>query len=156
MAVQFRDSAVGKSDDIHTTQSNPFGTKARGVDGSEWVYLKGVASTVAGSVVTFDEAGLTTLIVANAIGPVGVAGAALDAATKFGWYCVRSASGGISVATDAGVVDNAKVYIDGTAGRVDDTVVAGDQVMGMVFRGTDTANFSLAQLDYPYVSDSLG
>lgn len=121
-------------------------------DYAEYIYLQGVASTVAGSVVTFDEAFLSTLIVANAIGPVAIAMAA-TVASKFGWYMIR---GSRTANTDAGIVDNSKVYIDGTAGRVDDTVVAGDQVSNAVFRSTDTANFSSIQIDYPYVNDSLG
>jgi hypothetical protein len=94
-------------------------------------------------------------VVANAIGPVGFAGAAI-VASSFGWYCIRTPRGGLSVSTDAGIVDNAKVYIDGTAGRVDDTVVAGDQLSNAVFRSTDTANFALIHADYAFATDSLG
>lgn len=119
---------------------------------NEYIYLQGVASTVAGSVVTYDEAGATTLIAANAIGPVAVAMAATVAST-YGWYQI---AGTATAACDAGITDNAKVYIDGTSGRVDDTVVLGDQIMGAIFRGTDSSNLVSVQLNYPYASDSLG
>lgn len=128
-------------------------TRRRDSAGNEYIYLKGVASVVLGSVVTFDEVGVTTLIAANAVGPVGIAQAAVDATTKFGWFLIY---GTCNASTDAGVVDNSKVYIDGTSGRVDDTVVAGDQLMGAVFRGTDTSNITAIEVRYPFASDSLG
>lgn len=138
---------------IDTSAKAPVGTRAKDKNGNEYIYLLGVASTAAGSVVTYDEAGVTTLIAANAIGPVAVAEAATVANT-YGWYAIKHL--GKLCACDATIADNAKVYIDGTSGRIDDAVVAGDQIMGMVTRGTDTANFVLVQLDYPYASDSLG
>jgi hypothetical protein len=140
---------------VDASAIHPVLTRAYGADNNynEYIYLTGVASTVAGSAVTFDELGITALVVANAIGPVAIAMAATVAAT-FGWYQIRGKN--TVVNCDAGIVDNAKVYIDGTAGRVDDTVVAGDQVSNAVFRSTDTANFCTLQLDYPYVNDSLG
>lgn len=138
---------------VDSTKKQRLLTRKRHVDGSEYIYLKGVTSTAAGSVVTFDEAGVTTLIAANAIGPVAIANAAVDASTKYGWYMIF---GSRTAACDAGVVDNAKVYIDGTSGRVDDTVVAGDQVHGAVFRSTDTSNLATLEVKYPFVTDSLG
>lgn len=138
---------------VHSTKKYRLGTVKKDVQNYEYVYLQGVASTIAGSAVTFDEAGVTTLIAANAVGPVAVAQAAVDATTKYGWYMIK---GKCSVSTDAGVADNAALYIDGTAGRVDDTVVAGDQVAGMVSRGTDSSNLTLVQLYYPEVTNALG
>lgn len=133
----------------------PVGTRAIGPTGDEYIYLQGVASTILGSAVTYDENGLTTLVVANAIGPVAFAMAAI-VANKFGWYCVRSPAGGMLVSTDAGIADNGLVYIDGTAGRVDDTAVTGDRLLNALFRGTDTSNYALCQFDYPSVTDAYG
>ncbi len=140
---------------IDTTAALPMGTRAIDGNGGEYLYLTGVASTVAGSCVTYDENGITTLVVANAIGPVAFAMAATVAST-FGWYCVRSPRGGMSVNTDAGITDNGLVYIDGTAGRVDDTAVTGDRLLNAYFRSTDAANFALCQFDYPSVTDAFG
>lgn len=139
---------------VDTSAKVPLLTRMRGADGhSEYIYLQGVASTIAGSVVTYDEAGVTTLIAANAIGPVAIATAATNSTSEYGWYLI---CGTQSASCDSGVADNAKVYIDGTAGRVDDTVVTGDQVVGAVFRGTDSSNLVSLQVTYPYVTDSLG
>lgn len=144
---------VGDTDDIHTSEVTKLLTRAKDASRNEYIFLKGVTSTAAGSSVTFDEAGSTTLLAANAVGPVAVAQAAVDANTKYGWYMIW---GSCSAACDAGVVDNAALYIDGTSGRVDDTVVAGDKISGMVARSTDSGNFCTVQLNYPYVTDSLG
>jgi hypothetical protein len=131
MAVQFRDAAVGKSDDTHTTQKNPLGYIARGTDGSEWVYLQGVASCVAGSAVTYGSSGVAVLSAAGARGPVGVAGAATTAAL-FGWFC---RSGVVSADFAGAAVAGAKVYSAST-GKVDDAVVSGDQITGAIVAAT--------------------
>lgn len=118
---------------------------------NEYIYLLGVASTVAGSVVTFDRtSGATTLIAGNAVGPVAVAMAATVAST-YGWYCIY---GTCTAACDT-IADNAAVYIDGTAGRIDDAVVAGDLVAGMFSRSTDSSNFCTVELFYPFCTDTL-
>lgn len=140
---------------VDSAQGFPLGTRVHDPNGGEWIYLQGIGSTVAGSCVTYDENGLTTLVVANAIGPVAFAGAAIVANT-FGWYCIRSPRGGMSVNTDAGIADNGLVYIDGTAGRVDDTAVTGDRLLNAIFRGTDSSNYALCQFDYPSVTDAFG
>jgi hypothetical protein len=118
---------------------------------NEYVYLLGVASTVVGSVVTYDENGVTTLIVGNAVGPVAVA-QAITVASTWGWYMVR---GSCTAACDT-VADNTQPFIDGTAGRIDDAVVAGDLIANMVIRSTDSSNLCTVQMNYPFVTDQMG
>ena len=76
-------------DETSTTQKLPTGTIIKAKDDSlgvgEFIYLKGVASTVVGSVVAFDEADVTALAAANAQGRIGVAMSA-NVASSFGWY----------------------------------------------------------------------
>lgn len=136
---------------IDTTQQLPTGTRAKDKDGNEYVYLKGVASTTANSVVTFDEAHTTALITANAVGRVAVAMAA-TVASNWGWYCIH----GTTTAKCDTIADNKACYIDGTDGRVDDAVVAGDLVVGMISRSTDSSNLCTVELNYPCVNDVLG
>ena len=129
-------------------------TKTQDTDGNEYIYLKGVASTAVGSWVTYDEAGATTLIAANAIGPVAVAKAAIGA-DEYGWYQI------VGKNTDAlaagAVADNAALYISSTAGKVDDAVVAGDCIVGAVSRASIAAAGALTvQLNYPVVTDKIG
>ena len=52
----------------------------------EFIYLKGVASTLVGSWATINmDDGSTTLLVADAVGPVGIA-MGLTVASTWGWY----------------------------------------------------------------------
>jgi len=142
----------GDLTDIDTTAKHALGTKTYDGDGNEYIYLQGVASTAANDFVTYDEAFLTTRLVANAVGPVGVAMAATVAST-YGWYQIWGSASG---ATDA-VADNAVLYIDATAGRVDDSAVTGDLVIGAITRSTDAStNVATVQLSYPYVTNTLG
>jgi len=128
-------------------------TRTQDADGNEYIYLKGVASTAAGSVVTYDENGQTALITANAVGPVAVAMAAITA-NKYGWYQIF----GEGTAAAAGAVsDNAALYISSTDGKVDDAVVSGDCIIGMISRESISAAGDLTvQLCYPVVTDKVG
>jgi hypothetical protein len=62
----------------------------------------------------------------------------------------------MSVSSDSSVADNGLVYIDGTAGRVDDTAVTGDRLSNAIFRGTDSSNMTLCQFNWPEVTDAFG
>ena len=91
---------------MDTVATNKIGTIAVDTEGRTWTYMAGVANVVEGSWVTFDEAGVTTLLAANAIGPVAVAGAALVAST-YGWFC-RRAPKGVTARLAANCADNAR------------------------------------------------
>ncbi len=138
---------AGDTSIIDTTLKHPLGTRAKDTDGNEYIYLTGIGSTAAGSWATFDEAYLTTLTVANALGPVGVAMAAI-VASSYGWYQIFGKN--TIALTSATVADNAKVWVTSTAGAVDDTDVAVDLVDGAIFRGSRTnAGAVTVQLNYP-------
>lgn len=99
------------------------GTNANGA--GEFIYLKGVASTEAGSWVTYNlDDGSTALLVADAIGPVAIAMSA-NVASQYGWYQISGKAVGKAL---TGFADNGNVYATATAGSVDDAVVAGDRV----------------------------
>ena len=81
-------------DAVSTTQNYALGTVIKAVDPvlgeGEFVYCKGVASTAAGVPVQINADFTTALAVGGtAKGHIGVAMAAVDAATKFGWYCIK-------------------------------------------------------------------
>jgi hypothetical protein len=72
--------------------NHPLGTIVRAVDPAigegEFIYLKGVASTVVGSIVEYDttfQSGLSTIAVEEPR-PLAVAMSANVAATTYGWY----------------------------------------------------------------------
>lgn len=118
---------------------------------SAFVYVQGVASGAANAFATYTSAGVTTLLAANAVGLVGVFCAALDATSKYGWLQVKALSGR-NGSTDT-VAANTVPYIDGTAGRVDDAVVAGDKVYNALILTADTANVASIYLNFPYVTN---
>ena len=134
--------------DIATAQDPVYGN-------GEFIYLKGVASTAVGSWVTYNADDYsTTLLAANAIGPVAVAMAA-TVANEYGWYQIQGKAVGLAL---AGFVDDANVYATATAGSVDDAVVAGDRVKrakGASAVGTPSAGLAEFEIDRPFMDDGL-
>lgn len=144
-------SFMSNTDVVDTVQRHTLGTRAWDPNGNEYIYMQGVANVIVGTVVTFDENFVTAEITANAVGRVAVARAIVDAVTEFGWFQIYGES--LVTRADA-TADNTAAYIDGTAGRIDDAVVAGDQVHGMMIRSISAANLCITELNYPYVDDS--
>lgn len=140
-----------------TDQRAPLGTIARGTDpvygGGEFIYLKGVASTVVGSLVLYDPyLGTTTLCPATGgIGPVAVAMSA-NVANQYGWYQI---SGVAAVKAPNAMVVGAGVYmLAATPGSVDDAVVAGEQIQGATVTtttGTPSSGLALITISRPSI-----
>ena len=147
-------AAVGAPGEVHDTQTNPIGAEATDETGQVYIYLKGVANTIAGSWVTYDEAGVTTGIdtdvAASLVGPVAIATAAV-VANKFGWYGRKGA-----FSAGAGTVaDNAKVFPTATVFICDDTGTAGQQIVGAIWRSADSSSLATVQIDYPWVGANV-
>lgn len=142
MATQF--------DQVHSTKKHRLGTIKRDVAGNEYVYLQGVASTVAGSWVAFDELGVTTLldtdVAASMVSPIAVAQAAVDATTEYGWYMVR---GKTQANVEASFADNSKIFAVTVAGSADDSGTAGNQIVGAYGRSAISSGQATVQLMYP-------
>ncbi len=161
MAYKIIENRLGQTliGSVDTAAAVDVGTIVAAVDpvygAGEFIYLKGVASTVTGSWVTYNlDDGSTTLLAANAIGPVAVAMGATVANT-WGWYQIQGKAVGRVL---AGFVDNANVYATATAGSVDDAVVAGDRVKGAVGAsavGTPSANLAEFEIARPFMDDGL-
>jgi hypothetical protein len=140
----------GRPGEVHDTAKNALGKTATGTDGQDYIYLQGVASTIAGSWVAYDELGITTGVdsdvAASIVSSVAVATAAV-VANKYGWYGVKGA-----FSAGAGTVaDNAKVYATSTVFICDDAAVTGNQVHGAVWRSADASNLATVQIDYPFI-----
>jgi hypothetical protein len=146
--------------DTSTVQNHPLGTIVRAVDTTygvgEFIYLLGVASTAVGSWVTYNmDDGSTTLLAANAIGPVAVAMSA-NVASQYGWYQIQGKAVGKVLASYA---DNGLVYATATAGSVDDAVVTGDMVVnakGASAIGTPSSGLAEMEISRPFVNDLTG
>ena len=133
--------------------ANDIGAAAYGV--GEFIYLKGLASTAIGSVVTYNADDFTTaLLAANAIGPVAIAMSAC-VANEYGWYQIYGKGVAKVLASFA---DNGNCYATATAGSMDDAVVAGDLVKNIKGASAiDTPATGLAEMEmqYPFMDDGL-
>lgn len=123
--------------DTSTTQKHPLGTVVRGVDptygAAEFIYLKGVASTVVGSVVTYNTTSFATALAAvgtNLPQPIAIAMSA-NVASQYGWYqvsgiAVAKKAAGTSLAANAvvGVKTIGLVAATGTGKEVQGALVA--------------------------------
>lgn len=135
MAYQIVDPlGMQAANDTSTTQRHPLGSRALAYDPSygeaELIYLKGVAGTAVGSVVVYDaKNGTTTLAVAASKGPAAVALSA-NVASQYGWYAVKGSV--VPVLCAAADAAGALQYVTAVAGVVDDAVVAGQGIDGLI------------------------
>lgn len=161
MAFQWIDNRVGLTPvtSIDDSAMCPVGTRAKAHDPvaqgpGEFIYLKGVASAVAGDAVVYDEAFATTRTVAASRGPVGFAMAAVVAG-KFGWFQIAGMAVANVAALDAA---DAAQFVTATDGVIDDAVVAAQGIAGCVSMsavGTPSAGKAYMALAYPYVNGDL-
>ena len=124
--------------DTSTVQNHPTGTIVRAVDptygAGEFIYLKGVASTVVGDMVTYvASTGATvrslTSGVVNGGAPLAVAMSA-NVASQWGWYHITGDAVIKKTAVKVDPAGTTKVYLSATSGRVMQTSVAGRAVVG--------------------------
>lgn len=159
MAYRFTEHTIGQQPiaDTDTVQRHPLGTIVRAVDpvygAGEFIYLKGVASTVVGSWVHYNaDDWSTALTAANGIGPVAVAMSA-NLASQYGWYQIEGKAVGKALASYA---DNGLVFLTATAGSVDDAVVDGDMVhlaKGASVIDVPSTGFAEFEIHRPYTDD---
>lgn len=144
--------ASGDTTVVDTTARVTVGTRAKDAAGNEYIYLKGVASVAARSLVTFDENYQATLGAANAVGPVAFAQAAV-VADRWGWFLIYGSGSGEFAGA---AVADAPLYL-AAAGAVDDAVVAGDLIVGAKVAATVAgAGAGAIFVSYPFVTDKLG
>lgn len=139
---------------VDSVQKYPLGMIVRGIDptlgGGEFIYLKGVGSTAAGSVVTYDLSdGSTTLAPATAgLGCAVAVAMAATIASTYGWYqisgyakvnCSTCASGGLAL------------YLAGS-GALTTSAANGKEVLGILSgtaTGTPATGFIYATINRP-------
>lgn len=147
-------ASTGSLTDVDTSARNRVGTRSFDDAGNEYIYMQGVASVVLGTWVTYDELFITTRLVANGLGAVAIALAAVNATTSFGWFCIYGAVNGLCLTAYA---DNAKVWATSTAGSVDDADVAVDLIDGAIGRSArdTTTGLALFQINYPFALNEV-
>ena len=151
MAIKAAGITTHGIDQVDTTKREALGTVID-LGTVAYVYVQGVASGATNALATYTTAGVTTLLAANAKGMVCIFQSTLDATTKFGWALIKNLKGDANASTDT-VAANTVPYIDGTAGRIDDAVVAGDKVYNMIITSADTSNVATVWCNFPYVTD---
>jgi len=123
----------------------------------EFIYLKGIGSTVVGSLVTYDVyLGLTAL--APATGGNGAVAVAMSAnvANQWGWYQISGQA--VVKAPNAAVVGAQVWMLAATPGSVDDAVVAGEQVLNATFStttGTPSSGLAVIAINRPFLQGGI-
>lgn len=152
MAYAIENDLLGqqKIGTVDTVQEFQLGTIVTAVDpvygGGEFVYLKGVAATAIGSVVSYDQYNGTSTLwagTANKSYPLAFATAATVANT-YGWYQI---SGAVVAAISGTVAAGDNAFFQ-AAGVISSTAVAGKQVLGMIAvtaNGVPGAGFAVYQ-----------
>lgn len=139
-----------------TVQKHPLGTIVNASDptygAGEFVYLKGIASTVVGSLVDYDPYLATTALApaTGGIGPVAVA-MSINVALQFGWYAI---GGTVPVKAPNAMTPGAEVFmLAATPGSVDDADVANEQIMSAkvsTTTGTPGTGLALITINRPF------
>lgn len=158
MAYKITDPLIGAQPIAvtDTTKNHQLGTIVRAEDASygagEFIYLKGIASTVVGTMVDYDSnLGTTALSPATAgIGQVAVA-MSINVASQYGWYQI---AGIAAVKAPNSMVVGAGIYsLAATPGSIDDAAVDGEQILNAkvsVDTGTPSSGLALIQINRPF------
>jgi hypothetical protein len=124
-----------------TTEKHQLGTIVRAKHATlgvgEFIYLKGVASTVVGSIVNYDDTWQTALDSVATAGPSRPLAVAMSAcvANEYGWYQIS----GMAVATKANSVSFADGAGLGSASGLAVAVATGSVIQGAVVRTVASA-----------------
>lgn len=127
--------------DTDTAQRHRLGTIVRGVDPTlgqgEFIYLKGIGSTVVRSIVNYDDDFTTALNTSAVTGPARPLAVAMSAnvASQYGWYQIS----GLAVATKASTVSFADGAGLGAASGLAVAVATGTVINGAVVRAVASA-----------------
>jgi len=147
------DASVGLLTDVDTAQRNPVGFHVADENGNTFIYLPGVASTVAGSFLGFIATAVTTfvttLLVTTATYAAGV-GVSMSAnvATDFGWVQIFGFNAVANFAT-ATITTPLALYTSSTAGRATTTAGAATIIFGAQAVVTSVSNVGGVFLDFP-------
>ena len=149
-----------------TTKNHSLGFQVDAYDSTfgsgTFIYLAGVANTVVGNIVGYDQdLGTTTLAPITTTGlniPLAVAMSA-NVASSYGWYQVRGAA--VIKKTAVAVVPGpVPLFLSATAGRVMPTAAAGREVLNATVvtnaaTVASTVSTIVAQIAYPFAQGQI-
>lgn len=145
-------------EDRQTTAKHPLGTTVRAVDptygSAMFTYLKGVAAVAAKDWVHINmDDGTVTRALADGIGPMGIAMAAVTA-SYYGWF---QRTGKALGACKTLMADNGAVFLTSSTGKVDDASVAGDFVS--CAKGASltavSSGYAEFEIEWPFTDDRV-
>jgi hypothetical protein len=168
MAFTITDPVIGYPiiTDTGTVKKIPLGTVVRATDptygAGEFIYLLGVANTVAGLAVSYNATTFQTTVLAstaNLACPVAWAMSA-NVASQYGWYQIEGLIPALKTAVKADPAVNAqRIYISATIGRVMQTSVAGKCLMGAARANlttvTSTTSTVVLSINRPHVQGPI-
>jgi hypothetical protein len=159
-------AGIGSMTDTGSVQLHNLGTIVAAKDATlgngEFIYLKGAANTVVGSVVMYDESGATTTLVPTTgtsfAAPVAVAMSA-NTAGSYGWYQIQGTAVLAKGVVDFGIAPQ-QMYASGTtAGYVTSASASGRQYEGMVTINAasvaSTTSTIQANINRPHLTSTL-
>lgn len=134
-----------------TTQAHPLGKIVKAYHATyglgEFIYLLGVGSTVAGSMVVYDGTTYQTALspnTANQGRPVAVSMSA-NVASSYGWYAIAGTVPVLKTAIK--ILPKVKVYQSATTSRVMSTAASGKQVVNAISANAATIASATSTLD---------
>jgi hypothetical protein len=143
MTWRTSDTVIGSQaiTETSTTQNHPLGTIIKAthttLGSGEFIYLKGVTSTIVGSIVNYDDNFQTALDSAAVSGPSRPLAIAMSAnvGDQYGWYQIS----GLAVAAKANTVSFADGAGLGSGSGLAVAVVTGTVIQGAVVRTVASA-----------------
>lgn len=155
----------GATGEVHDTKQNDLGLVRMFSDGVEYIYLQGVASTLAGSWVTIGDLYTTALLTTGANGRVAVASGAI-VANKYGWYAIMGnisfalASSNGTITSGGGQISACSTVPGQVVAQGTSTGTAvGDYIFGAyTYSGQpSSADDIIAKtfLNYPFISNAV-
>lgn len=129
------------------------GSRVINKSGNEYIYLSGVASTVAYDWVTFTgiSSGSVARLDTSSKGCVGIAQGAITN-NKYGWFLVAGeGKGNIGVTCTAGSV----LYSSGTAGQSGGSLVQDNLVAGAFAKTANAGGSATVCIHYPFMTNTL-
>lgn len=162
MAWQIRTPLIGATPianrDTTESTAHPMGTVVEAYDSTygvgKFMYVGGVASCAIRNWLGVNQDDFSTTR-ATADGVYSIVGTAMATLTAsyYGWIQISGKTIGSCL---TGYADNGKVYLTGTAGSVDDTSVAGDQVVRAKGASATTVDSGVADFEIEYAWTNNG
>jgi hypothetical protein len=154
--VGYPGPSAGDTTKVFTTADNPLGMRGFDAAGNEYIFLKGVASLVAGDWVTYNGVtGVTARIPTTTVSGMLAVAVAAPAAGQFGWFQIFGLTPTYTAIT-TGSTDGATLTVGtGTAGRVTGGgPVTTKNVFGATAVGVSASNIGTAFICYPFAFGS--